>query len=80
MTIDVIHTTDSYEVYWIHEDDNTSFIDPDELFYYDHNCLDYIRDLIMDGTLTRDNITNYVGEFEDYIEEYFDEKEMEDDE
>ena len=34
----------------------------------------------MDGTLTRDNITNYVGEFEDYIEEYFDEKEMEDDE
>tara|TARA_Y100001973_G_C5143896_1_gene304377 strand:+ start:20 stop:286 length:267 start_codon:yes stop_codon:yes gene_type:complete len=76
MVIDIIYTRDGYEVWWLHELDNARDIDPDDLYHCEYNCLEFIEEEIMSGNLERDDITNYVEEWQEKIDMFFSEKEI----
>lgn len=75
MILDRIETYDQFIIYWVHDDNNTTKIEPDDLFYDRYNCLEFIEDKIMSGDITREDLKNYEEEFEEQIEEYFTEYE-----
>ena len=74
MIIDILDTADGYQIYWIHENDYKDYIMPDDLWYDKYSLLEFIEDKIMNGEIERENITNYLDEIEEDIDEYFENK------
>ena len=74
MIIDILDTADGYQIYWTHENDTRDTIMPDDLWYDKYSLLEFIEDKIMEGEIERENITNYLDEIEEDIDEYFENK------